>query len=378
MRLLGTVALSGILGFVVVTGCSATGSDAVTDDASDAAPAQDDPKLPPGSGGGDDSPPPPPPKDAGKDTGVDAGPPPPTPGTSCSEPNKIVSKKCGACGTQSTVCLATVDGGGDGGVGVGTWTDYPPCEGELPGGCIPGTTATAACGNCGTQTKTCSNYCAWTVSACAGQPTDSCVPLSLDFSTAGCTQADTFRQRSCKADCTWNNFSTTCGAAPAIIQVPPTVGSASSTIVTLTSTKTILRLTGDTTCPVAGISPTLATAYEYVQIHNPNAKTATVTIFDSLAPGGVVFHTVLASYNGATPPSTDTARKACVKGMNIFGDDTITGDSNFASLSDTDRPTIPPNGDITIYNAAFAKYDPTKPADSTGSVKLTVQLDALE
>jgi hypothetical protein len=368
---LTTVTVTSMLVIAAVVGCSASGGgDATTDDGTLPAPPPPS-QLPPPSSTGDVDADPPPPKDAGKDSTVDAGPPPPVPGTPCTEPDKIVKKACGACGEASTVCLAAGDGG------PATWTEYSACTGELAGGCTPGTTTTEACGNCGTQVKTCSKYCAWSTGACAGQPADSCVPLGVELSTAGCATADTYRSRSCKTDCTWNSFSTTCGAPPKVIEVPPTAGSVNSTIVDLVSTKTMLKM-ASSTCPTATINATVSTPYDYIQVHNPNAKSAVVTVYDSLAPGGVVFHTILASYAGATPPSGDPARKACVKGVNTFGDDTITGDFNFASLSDTDAVTVPANGSVEIYVAAYNAYAAANPKNSTGPVMLSVRLDSLK
>jgi hypothetical protein len=198
----------------------------------------------------------------------------------------------------------------------------------------------------------------------------SCVPLSLDYSTAGCATANTYRQRDCKVDCTWNNFSTTCAGPSTIIQVPPAVGQESSTFVILSAAQTITRLKDDTACPKAPIG-TLATAYQYIVVHNPNAKPALVTIYNSMVPGGTVIHTQLATYAGTTPPSTAAQRTACVKGLNTFGDDTISGDSNFSTLSDVDRPTVPAGGSILVYDAGFD-------ASAVGTVKLTVRLDALD
>jgi hypothetical protein len=254
----------------------------------------------------------------------------------------------------------------NGDAGTGTWTEYSSCEGETVGGCIPGTTQTAACGNCGTQVNTCSKYCAWSNGTCAGQPANSCVPLSIDLSPAGCATGNTYRQRDCKTDCTWNNFSATCATPPTIIQVPPTVGQSSSTLVTLAATKMMNRLTSS--CPNATVG-TLSTAYEYIEVHNPNAKAALVTVYNSVAPGGPTIHTQLAAYAGSTPPPA-ASRGSCLKGVNTFGDDTISGDSSFSTLANGQRPTIPAGGSIIIYDAGFS-------ATALGTVKLTVQLDAL-
>ena len=373
---MGGVGSRGVRGLVAATlavawvvGCSASGGDAVVDDATPTEPTSPPSTLPPASSApvGELDASKPPPKDAGKDSTVDAGPPPPVPGTSCPVRDEVKKKKCGACGEQSTLCLGTGDAGG------GTWADYGACELELAGGCIPGTTAPEACGNCGTRTKTCSQYCSYASGSCKGEPVDSCVPGAVDLSTASCPVADVYRQRTCGSACTYDNFSATCTPAPTTITVGPTVGNVTSTIVNLTSTQTAPRLGG--TCPAGTLTAaTTVTPYAYVKVHNPLARSVLVSVYDSVAPGGSVFATILASYGAATP-TTDVQRKACVKGVNDFGDDLLTGDSDFASLSDTDAITIPAGGTVTIYNAAFSKYSAANPAASTGKVRLNVRVE---
>lgn len=354
---LATLAAVGLLGLVSVVGCSADGGSGDVGDTTDNQPTEGA-QLPPsgggGSSGGD-------PVDAGKtdagkkDSGVDAGPPPPTPGTACTKVDEIKTKKCGACGEQSTICVA-----GDG--GAPTWSEYSPCTGEIAGGCVPGTTETEACGNCGTRVKTCSQYCSWGAGACTGQPANSCTPGGVDLSGAGCP-ADQYRQRNCSATCQYDNFSS-CMAPPTTIEVPPTPSSVNYTIANLSASQTSGRLGG--TCPNATISTTVITPYVHLSVHNGNANDAVVTIFSSQAPGGAVVKTVLAAY--ATEPGNDAARKACTKGTNSFGDTAITGSSDFASLHGTNAVTVPAGATMTIYLAGEL-------ATSTGIVKVSVRTD---
>jgi hypothetical protein len=355
------IVVAAACGVGVVVGCSAEGGGAGTSEdpsPTDTGGAQ----LPPPSLEGDASTPPPPPKDGGKESGADAGPPPPTPGTACPTVNETKTKSCGKCGKATTICLASGSAdAGDAG-GGGAWSEYGPCENEV-GVCTPG--ETQACGNCGKAT--CTQYCAW--SACGGQPTGSCVPGAVDLSTAGCAAPDTYRQRTCQATCQYDNFSASCSAPPTTIEVPPTVGSTNSTIVILSAAAMIAKTTG--TCPSATVSTTVSTPGAWIKVHNPNAKAATVTIYNSAAPGGPsTLPTLLASYAGANPPATATAQKACVKGVSSFSDDTLTGDFDFAALTGIDAVTVPANGTITVYDAAQTKT-------STGKVKLSVQLDRL-
>ncbi|MEA2748903.1 MAG: hypothetical protein QOI41_3046 [Myxococcales bacterium] len=310
------------------------------------------------------------PKDAGKESSVDAGPPPPVPGTPCPTIDQIKTKKCGACGEQATLCLGSGDAGSDG--GGGTWSEYGTCDKQLAGGCIPGTTVTESCGHCGTRVKTCSPYCGFAIAACKGEPPMSCVPGAVDLSNAGCTVAGTYHQRTCGTACTYPNYGATCDPAPTTITVGPTVGNVTSTIATLTSTQTAASLSGS--CPAATLGP--VTPYVHLKVHNPMATSVVVSVYNSVAPGGVVFPTLLASY-GATTPTTAALRKACVQGVNDFGDDLLTGDSYFASLSDVDAITIPANGTVTIYNGAQDPYSAAMPGDSTGSVLVNVRLEQI-
>ena len=369
-----TFAVASLFGVVAVVGCSADGSSGAVDETTTPTdPAATPPaQLPPGSKSpGDPDASKPAPKDAGKDSTVDAGPPPPVPGTACPVIDEVKKKKCGACGDQGTICLGS---GGDAG-GGGKWSDYSPCANELAGGCIPGTTMTEGCGNCGSRTKTCSQYCGYSASACKGEPPMSCVPGAVDISNAGCASPDTYHQRTCASTCTYGNYGLTCDPAPTTIAVGPTVGSVTSTIATLTSAQITTRLGG--LCPTATLTAVATqTPYVYLKVHNPLATSVLVSIYDSVAPGGVVFPTILASYGAATP-ATDVARKACVKGVNDFGNDLLTGDSDFASLDDVDAVTIPAGGTVTIYNAAYNKFNAANPTLSTGRVKVNVRTEKI-
>jgi hypothetical protein len=201
------------------------------------------------------------------------------------------------------------------------------------------------------------------------------VPGTVDLSSAGCVTPDTYRQRTCGSACTYASFGLTCEAAPTTITVGPTVGSVTSTIATLTSTQTATRLGG--TCPNATLSTaTTVTPYVYLEVQNPLAKSVVVSVYHSMAPGGVVLSTVLAAYNGAAP-ATDAQRKACLKGTNHFGDAALTGDSDFASLTKTNAVTIPPGGTITVYSAAYTAFSAANPAASTGKVKLNVRVEQI-
>jgi hypothetical protein len=208
----------------------------------------------------------------------------------------------------------------------------------------------------------------WQKTACGGQPTSSCTPGAVELSAAGCTVADTYRQRSCPTTCAWDPFSTACTAPPTTIEVAPTAGGTTSTVATLDAAQTVGRLAG--TCPNASISTTIITPYVYLSVHNGNAKQAVVTLYTSQAPGGLNVKTVLAAYAGTDTPATDVARKACTKGTNSFGDTTLTGSTDFASLHGTNAVTIPAGGTVRVYLGGEL-------ATSTGIVKFSARTDTL-
>lgn len=361
-------ALVASFGALAIVGCSADGSG-VSDEPAPAEPVESGTALPPKTDSGGAT------EDAGKtvkdaapkDSAVDSGPPPPVPGTACTTVDEVRKKSCGACGTQSTICLTEGT--------AAKWSVYSECEGQLAGGCIPGTILDEACGNCGTVKKTCTQYCAFTSSSCTGQPATSCVPGNVDLSSAGCS-ADEFRQRSCGAACTYGNFGASCAAPPTTIEVGPTQGSVTSTVAILTAAQQMPTISG-TSCPNATLSTTKTSPYVYIQIHNPLAKAASISIYNSLATGGVAFKTALAAYDGNVSPTDAAGRAACLKAT-TYGTSALTGDTKFASLDGTTKGvTIAAGATISVAVSAYNNYAAANPADTTGKVNLNVQTVAV-
>ncbi|HVH45264.1 MAG TPA: hypothetical protein VM925_23085 [Labilithrix sp.] len=377
-RLFGC-ALAGVLGTFAAVGCSAsgdtgdiipmTGTGATEDSEGDVLPpsptstgtvATNPDAAAPGLDGGkkdasvkDASV-----KDAAKDATVT--PPAPDPDTACTNLNEIYKRSCGKCGTEKAVCLADADGTG------GTVSAYGACNNQKESGCIPGSTEEVACGNCGTQKRTCNNTCDWVTSACTGQPTSSCPAGSVQLDDVGCG-ANLYRQRSCKANCTWDNFSATCSAPPTFVNAPATVGTVNSTVAMLSSSVTLPKLTG-TACP-AGVGS--ATPYAFIEVRNPNPKAITASVYNSQAVNGVVMDTIIAAYEGTKIPSTETERKACKFGVGDSSASALTGNAAFASLTGAKAVTIPPNGSVQVY---FAGYYATNAA---GPILLNVKTETI-
>lgn len=300
-----------------------------------------------------------------KEAGVDAGPPLPPPvdvGSPCPTQDQILTVACGTCGTKTTVCEKKEDGS------LG-WSAYGPCGGEH-GVCVAGTTRSDGCNNCGTRTDTCTAQCTWATGTCTAAGGTGCVPGSYDIVNAGCDGADLglYRVRQCSATCGYDTSYSTCQSAPTAVEVGPTVGSISSTLVTLGGNLALLS-TG--TCPVSS-SYTWGpgTAYAYTQVHNPLSKPVQVYIYHSVKQGGTPFDTSITAYAGDQAPTTVDARKQCLK-SSLAGNTTYTGDSKFASLDTTKAVTIPANGWVTVYSTA-------KKAGVVDTVKFSVRTAVID
>jgi hypothetical protein len=356
-------------------GCSAEGGSA---DVTNPEATDEGAKLPSSSSSGDHGG-----EDGGNnaangDASVDAGPPPPVPGTACKTAGEKGKKPCGACGFSEALCE-------DDGKGALKWSEYGvTCNDEVPNGCIPGTVVQAPCGDCGMLTKTCTQYCAFTSTSCNGQPANHCPAGHVEYTTMGCTAASTYKHRTCADTCTWSAFTTTCEAPvnDTVLTIPVTVGAKATNTITFSAAKVGSRIVPGT-CPVA-LNVYVDHPYQYVELKNPSAKTAKVTVYTSVAPGGVVIDTVMAAYATAIVPMDDAARKACTWGGNddmTAAEATALGsDVKFSILGNsatTGGPVVvPAGGSVIVYVGSFygtvAVAQPT-----TGSLRINVRLDAL-
>lgn len=305
--------------------------------------------------------------DKSKDSGIDAGPPAPEQGDACKTVDQIFSRMCGLCGKQEAICLPKPDGT------PGVVSQYSPCVNELVTGCLPGTTETEACGNCGTRQRTCTQYCAWTAGACMGEPASSCTPTSQDYTTAGCPTPGTVRTRGCSDVCAWSNWTATCGALDYELVVAADPGNSVSAIYPLRALVSDKRLTG--TCPNGSFSTTTNHPYVYVEIVNPTEHTLTLSAWNTAAPnGGPIIDTLMTWYAGNTKPTDDASRKACAKGMvDSCPSGLPCGDLKWAGLTSTNAITLPPFGSALIFFGSY--YAAGSSSASEGNVKLVVRTD---
>ena len=104
------------------------------------------------------------------------------------------AQDCGNCGSQSRTCTSQCD-----------WSAWGTCTGQ--GVCAPGQLGSQSCGLCGTQSRICSDQCQWgTWGTCTGQGT--CSPGQ--YQSQSCGNCGT-QSRTCTASCSWGSWSTCSG-----------------------------------------------------------------------------------------------------------------------------------------------------------------------
>lgn len=371
---LSAALISGVALAAAIVGCSADGGSTVV--------TEPEPTEPPGAVLPEPGEKPDNTVDAGKDSGKkdsgtktdsgppDAGPPPPTPGTKCPKDGDKQKKPCGACGTQETVCI-------DEGTGL-KWSEYGLCGDELLNGCIPGTVVDEPCGNCGTVKKTCTKFCAYTSGACTGQPALNCKAGTAEYSTAGCTVAQTYRMRECSATCTWGSYSACeTPTTPNKMTISATVGGVVSTDWTLAGAT---KRPSTSTCPQTTALSSSLYKYAAVEVTNPSAtKTAEITAYQSKSATGVAnLDMVMWTYAGSALPMTDATLQQCAKGVadecpedgdvagNICGN---TGSNIWYAAIET--ISIPPGGKVLVFSAPYGTSTPVGDGTFTLNLKTT-------
>jgi len=117
--------------------------------------------------------------------------------------------------------------------------------------------------------------------------------------------------------------------------------------------------------------------YQYVEIHNPSAtKAAKVTLYASLAPGGVVIDTIMAAYASPIQPMDDASRKLCRDGVNDDSDATVdpTGDDSFSILKTV---AIPAGGSILLHVASYYENTVGQTHVVTGDLNINTKVETL-
>ena len=112
-------------------------------------------------------------------------------------------------------------------------------------------------------------------------------------------------------------------------------------------------------------------------MHNPTAKTATVTVYNTTAPGGQIIDTVMTAYRGNVAPATEAERRACAFGPAGSSTAALTGDTRYAALTGTTAVVLAPGARAMVWMSANDNYNAADPAKTTGPVLLVARTDAL-
>jgi hypothetical protein len=244
----------------------------------------------------------------------------------------------------------------------------------------------ASCGRCGTQESLCSSSCTLNVGKCIEPPDAECYPGSQTF-LPGVSCATGGRWGTCQTNCTWGALGP-CTVldggplAPNSLVIPATVGTKASKTFTMPAANPIPVVDGEnSSSPDACLLLSTATSYDYVQLMNNSAKTATVSVWHSQATGGPAFPggTIVVSYTSFLPPAAgDTdGRGMCDSYGNGPCSDTMTDPTACKGLwagimiGDGSALTVPPHSWIWLYNAAQV-------AGQSGSYQLSVITNSLQ
>lgn len=197
----------------------------------------------------------------------------------------------------------------------------------------------------------------------------------------------------CKADDDLNACGPTCLVCPAntacaggscrstindiVLAIGTAVGATTTKTVTLSAARMMSRLSAFGACPLATASYAGDYPYQYIEVKNPTGQAAKVTVYSSLAPGGVVIDTVMAGYASAVQPVDEVGRKACRDGVNdqsSGADVAITGNADFSILK---AVAIPAGGSVLIYVSTFYQYVVGGADVTTGELNIGTKVETL-
>jgi hypothetical protein len=180
--------------------------------------------------------------------------------------------------------------------------------------------------------------------------------------------------------CSWGNFGDcVVHTAENSIAISTSASGKVSGTFNIPTSQAVNRLSDD--CPAATISST-ATNYQYVEVRNPTATAAHVSVWLSKASTASAqdIDTVMAAYNGGALPATDAQRKACIAGVNDDCNDSSDPSACLAHWSGlvatNGAVTIAPSGSVLVYVAAF--WGTSSSDAHAGDFVLNVRTDSLQ
>ena len=209
----------------------------------------------------------------------------------------VITRRCGACGSQKAFCEA--------GRIVGA---YGACIGEKTGAdiCLPGAREVGVeCGLCGSQVRNCDGTCVWSSALCTGEVVGGCPKGQITYVEGVCTDPTQVRKQTCSQTCT-RQAPEACAARPVDeIVASQTAGTVVSADVEFWGKNQRLN-TG--TCPqTLTTSSSSLTSYAYARIKNNGADSINVSVANAILTGGTTRpDTVITSYPGPNVPADRT------------------------------------------------------------------------
>lgn len=346
--------------------------------------------------------------------------PAPKQGDPCPKADDLAYDWCGACGVTSAICQKQPDGS----LKWGKYAGF--CENET-GACDPNSAPVQEeCGNCGTLTKSCSQYgktaksCQFVKTACAAEKT--CSPGSVEYTAASCDVKGTFQYRYCNATgamkCEYEpTFNGVCNDSPETFKLPVADGEGKivTAIVNLTEgTRTVANdpLTGKDLatdlsskyenrndagaktyyCTEPTAPAPKAYTYLFTEIQNKTNKTATVSLFtDTKLPKNILptklERVKIAVYSAKPNMTTNAGRfETCLENKYSLSCSSVSGlpcagKSGMAAVFTTANGTnvkIGPNQSIFLYVQSIYAINNTSGDATTGNLVVGVRTDKLE
>lgn len=254
----------------------------------------------------------------------------------------VITRRCGACGSQKAFCEA--------GRIVGA---YGACSGEKTGAdiCLPGAREVGVeCGLCGSQVRNCDGTCVWSSALCTGEVVGGCPKGQVTYVEGVCTNVNQVRKQTCSQTCT-RQAPEACADLPPddILTAAQTAGGVVSGTFTLSPlTRTIPRLNSGS-CPATSSSTSVT--YHYARIDNPGTDSVNVTIATGTPAGSTKIDAMVSAYAGKTVPAYAGARQACT--------------GSVKDTPETATLNIPAGGSVVFLTTAYA-------SGKTGPIKLDV------
>lgn len=265
----------------------------------------------------------------------------PEPGTPCTVVGETFTRGCGSCGSQNAFCSPSHQ-----------VTGYGACR-SAEGACTPGSTEPgAACGACGTTTRTCNAQCVFDDGVCEGELAGGCVAGRTEQRAGDCATGQTILYE-CNASCAWQvqqGAACTGIAAFPVITIAPTEGTTVNRPVTAAE-QALGQRNLFNGCSALSVQIVHGRFFE---LQNPTAQPAIVDVWNTAQSAQWDF--VLIAYD-EPPLAPGDLIGACTAVNDACNVAPYSASSDVCFASST-ALTIPANGRRWVYIGNFSSAAP--------------------